>query len=280
LTRDLAFVLERTKGRDELHAADANATALCRERTEGVMEILRQLAASSPHASTFTALVEELHLAIYNHPTTSGVEFREFDPDCQLTFWQLCALMDAKSATIASELEHVQARANYYEFHESGERNVMLFAVDKWQSHLVGHAFDAWRTNVRTLKAQRNKMHRIAAEFERRTARTRLQRCFLLWKFERVRAHRAVVGPRVVNLSAESTAVSEQTTATNAWINAATNALKDLATKLSNFQTERGRLELELERLQNDVDEFKALKLQDVANVSHNRMLLPLQCLR
>lgn len=48
---------------------------------------------SSPNASTFSALVEELASAIYNAVGTSGIEYREFDPEGKMTFWQLAATM-------------------------------------------------------------------------------------------------------------------------------------------------------------------------------------------
>ena len=60
----------------------------------------------------------------------------------------------------------------------------------------------------------------------------------------------------------------EETAATNKWINEATNALKDLSTKLAGFTSDKSRLTEELEELQSDLSSFKALKLQDVANVS------------
>jgi len=37
--------------------------------------------------------VEELASAIYNAVGTSGIEYREFDPDGKMTFWQLAATM-------------------------------------------------------------------------------------------------------------------------------------------------------------------------------------------
>jgi len=37
--------------------------------------------------------VEELASSIYNAVGTSGIEYREFDPDGKMTFWQLAATM-------------------------------------------------------------------------------------------------------------------------------------------------------------------------------------------
>ena len=343
LTRDLEVVLESTKAPPSSHQ-DPSAkfqldNTLKLERTEGVMRIMRQLAASSPNSSTFTALVDELSVAIYNAADTCGIEFREFDPEAKMTFWDLSRTMDEKSAQIFAELEHVQARANYCtlpththntaaqfqrrrmaacrctcfvahplfllrcvhccsaplllsasfhpsplrptdEFHESGERNVMLSAIDKWQGWLVTQAFITWRDNCRRVRAQRRAFERNLVAFEARQRIHRQRKLFALWKNERVRTQREVVGPQVIQLSAESSRVTAEAAATNKWINEATNALKDLGEKLAEFNAEKSRLTQDLERLQTDLTSFKALKLQDVANFTlevARELLLSLQ---
>lgn len=199
-------------------------------------------AAASPNSSTFTALVSEVHSALYNTPDGGGVEFREFDPAEALTFWQLCDIMSVKAAGIESELARVQARANYYASHESAERHVLLFTVDNWQRQLQRVAFSDWRTNVSRIRMQRQKLADLWSAFDRRSARARITRCFLLWKYQRVRSRRDDIGPKLLQLAAESAQVEADTAETHLFINQAHNALQELTNKLHELNQEKAEL--------------------------------------
>jgi hypothetical protein len=176
---------------------------------------------------------------MYNTPEGGGIEFREYDEAGDATFWQLSQLMDVKATEITQELARVQARANYYQFHESGERNVMIFSIDKWQTHLQSIAFGHWRSNVARARAQRVKLQTIWSNFESRSAKAKSKKCFLLWKYQRVRTQRQLVGPQLVELAAEAKQLETETSETNLWINEATNSLKELTNKLQAFAVEK-----------------------------------------
>lgn len=158
------------------------------------------LAVASPNTSIFASLVTELVSSIYNRHHSVGLEFGEFDREGVLSYRELSDVIHEKAAEIQKDLEAAQRRAQYYEFHQRGERNVLQFAVDKRQHHALTLAFTQWRTNIIRIKKQRSKMSTIFREYANRSTREKLRKCFLLWKYQRMRTHRQVLAPQLIQL--------------------------------------------------------------------------------
>jgi len=253
---------------------------LSREVVDGCVDLLQQLASASPHSSTFCALVSEFVQSVYNRTSTSVLEFSAYDPHGRMSFWQLHSLLQGRISSMERELHRAKLKVKYYETHERGEKRVLIAAVNKWQVQLKRVMFQQWSSNVARIRKQRETMHRVLEQMEQRRSKARCRMAFFKWKLQRIRTRREQVGPQLVQLAQEVKDVDDETAATNAWINSATNALRDLASKLQGFQAQKSHLNGELSRLQNDINQFKGLKLQDIAQYTldlSRELLLSLQ---